>query len=193
MLISNIREYYKRYLSPVKGDNVRNSHGIDHCDDVYNLMILLNDKLKYGYSKSVIALAAYTHDLYSDTKNRSNHHKLAYEHVINRNDDILKTINSETLSLIANAVLEHRASYTGEFSSNLSRLISAADRGLPDYDLHYNRSLVYNDGNHKEVVDHLVDKFGRDGYATKKYPDFYIEMFKEELEIFFKKIDNVNL
>lgn len=184
-----IREYYKRFLLPISGDNIRNSHGVDHCDDVFNLMIKLNDKLSYGYSEEIIAFAAYIHDMYSDAENRKIHHILAHTYVLNRVDDLLKELSEDDLYLIANAVLEHRASYKGEFSSNLSTLISAADRGVPDYDSHYNRSLVYNDGDHKEVIEHLVDKFGRDGYATKKYPKFYSDMFKEELEEFWNRLD----
>ncbi len=189
MKVKEIREYYKQFLLPVDSDSVRNSHGVDHCDDVFNLMIKLNKKLGYGYSNEIIAFAAYIHDLYSDSTNRTIHHILAHTYVLNRVDDLLKELSGHDLYLVADAVLEHRASYTGKFSSNLSALISAADRGLPDYDLHYNRSLVYNNGDHDGVIEHLKDKFSRGGYATKKYPDFYIEMFKEELEIFWSRID----
>ena len=187
--VKEIREYYKKFLLPKNGDNVRNSHGVDHCDDVFNLMKKLNKKLEYGYSEKIIAFAAYIHDIYSDAENRKIHHILAHTYVLNRVDDLLKELSEDDLYLIADAVLEHRASYKGEFSSNLSRLISAADRGVPDYDIYYNRSLIYNDGNHKDVIEHLVDKFGRDGYAVKKYPKFYSDMFKEELEEFWNRLD----
>ena len=93
-----------------------------------------------------------------------------------------KELNKKELKEVAFAVLQHRASFKGEFYSPLSEVISSADRGLPDLERVVKRSMKFNRGNAQSVYEHIKRKYGKSGYA--KYPDVYQKLFKEELAEF---------
>ncbi len=173
-----IREFFKVWY--VSNDA---AHQIEHADAVYDLALSLNKKMDYNLKEEHIALAAYAHDIRSDLEGRKYHNVLAHDMILERNSHIaaiFSDITDEDLHYIAKAVLEHRASYKGEYTSNLSLLISAADRGPIDYNIMYERSLKYNKGYHAGVLQHMKEKFGYGGYA--KYPKFYEEMMCEEIK-----------
>lgn len=182
---NNIRKYYgdKFYIS---NDD---AHGIEHADEVCDLMLKMNKELSLNLDKTIIILAAYIHDIYSDDEGRAIHHQLANSYVLGIKDKILNYLSRDSKVTIANAVKEHRASYKGEFSSVLSELLSSADRGYPNFQNIYNRALKYAKGNEEQTKLHLIDKFGREGYAN--FPDMYKNFFKDELELLYKEIDNL--
>jgi hypothetical protein len=180
-----VREFFKEFY--LSNDD---AHQISHADDVCDLALTINKKLGDLYSEEYIILASYAHDIYSDELGRKNHHKLAYSYIMNTKSAIFETISDEGKGIIACAVFEHRASYTGDFTSKLSEIISAADRGVPNYKDIYNRALKYAKGDHNQTELHMIDKYGRNGYA--KYPDAYIKIFKEELEELYTIIDSLN-
>ncbi len=176
-----VRDYYQPYY-----ENGDEAHLIGHADDVCDLALKLN---KICDEKLVI-LASYLHDTYN-AQERKIHDKLAYAYVLNRDDKFLMELSEEELLLVAHAVLEHRASFKGEFFSTLSEIISSADRGLPDLDFIVVRSMKFNHGNAKDVYDHIHDKYGTKGYA--KYPKVYQRIFKEELNSFKKLADELTV
>jgi hypothetical protein len=172
-----IRNNYKIYYKD--GDE---AHLIDHADAVCDLALHIN---KHCDEKLVI-LASYLHDMFNAT-NRLIHNELAYNYVLKAEDSFLKELSKEELLKVAHAVLEHRASFKGEFYSSLSEIISSADRGLPDLDFIVVRSMKFNNGNADDVHVHIKDKYGSKGYA--KYPEVYKAMFREELEAFKRDAD----
>ena len=167
-----VRNYYKPYYK--NGDE---AHLIGHADDVCDLALKLN---KICDEKLVI-LASYIHDMFN-SQERSIHDKLAYEYVLQSDDTFLEELSEEENLQVAHAVLEHRASFKGEFYSTLSEIISSADRGLPDLDFIVVRSMKFNQENAHGVYEHISSKYGANGYA--KYPATYRKIFKEELAEF---------
>jgi len=178
----DIREFFKEWY-----ESNDSAHQIDHADSVCDLALLLNDRMSYGIIEEHIILAAYAHDIRSDLEGRKNPNVLAHDMIISHKLAIFDTISEQAIYLIAKAVLEHRGSYKGDYTSNLSLLISAADRGPIDYDIMYERSLVYNKGDHEGVRQHMKEKFGRTGYA--KYPEFYKKMMLKEIEELYVRIE----
>ena len=176
-----VREFYKPFYA--NGDK---AHLIDHADDVCELALEINRE----YSEKLVILASYLHDIFNAT-DRKKHNILAFEYVKNRSDKFLKELNNKELELVAHAVLEHRASFKGEFFSKLSAVISSADRGRPDVAQTVIRSMRYNNANAQDVYEHMVDKYGSNGYA--KYPKVYREIFEKELEEFKKEVDNISV
>jgi len=177
----NVREFYKPFYA--NGDK---AHLIDHANDVCELALEINKE----FDKKLVILASYIHDIFNAT-NRKMHNSLAYEYVIDRSDDFLKALSDRELELVAYAVLEHRASFKGEFFSKLSAIISSADRGRPDVPQTVIRSMRYNSANAQDVYEHMIDKYGSNGYA--KYPDVYKEIFSKELQEFKKDIDSITV
>ena len=176
-----VRDFYKPFYT--NGDA---AHLIDHADDVCELALEINKE----FDEKLIILASYVHDIFNAT-DRKKHNFLAYDYVKSRADSFLQELKDEELELVAHAVLEHRASFKGEFFSKLSAIISSADRGLPDVEHTVIRSMRYNDANAQDVYEHMLDKYSTKGYA--KYPTIYQEIFDKELESFKKEIDAITV
>ena len=176
-----VRTYYEPYYRD--GDE---AHLIDHADQVCALALKINKDL----DEKLIILASYIHDMYNAT-NRKIHNELAYEYVLKAQDEFLKILNPKALREVAHAVLEHRASFKGEFYSKLSALISSADRGEPKLEEVVIRSMKFNKANAVDVYEHIKDKYGVKGYA--KYPDVYLEVFKDELKVFQNRADKITV
>jgi len=183
ILLKQVSPFYQE----IEGDNIRNSHGLNHVKEVMHLALKMNAKLNLGISEELIITASLLHDVFSDSINRDKHHELGAEFVRKRKIPYLQKFNDEEIELIALAINEHRGSYKGEFSSLLSELISSADRGEPNLDKLIKRSLKFNGGNMKDVIHHMKDKFGKGGYA--KYPRIYRDYFKSELTELQNKIE----
>jgi hypothetical protein len=70
-----------------------------------------------------------------------------------------------------------------------------ADKGRPTLENYIPRSIRFNLGREpiedipRLVVEHLKEKFGRNGYAMKD-PE-YLEHYKEDLEILWDQIDEL--
>ena len=176
-----VRDFYKPFYA--NGDA---AHLIDHADSVCNLALEINKE----YSPKLVILASYIHDIFNAT-HRKKHNILAYEYVNSRKDELLKELSNKELDLVAHAVLEHRASFKGEFFSKLSAIISSADRGRPDVSETVIRSMRYNNANAQDVYEHMLDKYSSKGYA--KYPAVYQEIFNQELQAFKKEIDTISV
>ena len=167
------------------------AHQIDHADEVYETALKINKQFHLHQNMDDIALAVYLHDIFSNKNQRKLHHKLASDFVLQSKDDILKNISAERRRLIANAILEHRASFEGKYSSKLSELLAAADRGKPNLKKDLERSTKYHKGNTAEAIKHMKEKFGRYGYA--KYPEVYKKFYEKELEKRYRDIDALSI
>ena len=178
---NSVRDYYAHFYND--GDE---AHKIDHADDVCNLALKINKNL----DEKLIILASYIHDMFNAT-NRPTHNELAYAYVMRADDKFLKMLTQKELKEVAHAVLEHRASFKGEFYSELSELISSADRGEPDLEKVVVRSMKFNHGDAQDVYEHIKDKYGSKGYA--KYPDVYVKIFKDELRLFQERADKITV
>jgi len=190
-LRNEIREFYKKFYESNDG-----AHQIDHADEVCDLMLKMNTEMNLKIDDVLIYFAAYIHDIYSDQFGRAKHHKLAAEYVLTSDDAILDSLSNAAKETISNAVLEHRGSYTGKFSSILSELISSADRGYLDFDKMIQRSLKFHrkagmeeEVAMREVEKHMIEKFGRNGYA--KFPVLYLKYFGDSFEELYDKIENM--
>ena len=174
--MKTFREEVRKFYEPYYRDGDE-AHLIDHADDVCDLALKINQEC----DEKLVILASYLHDLFN-AQNRSIHNELAYEYVLKAEDKFLEQLNKKELKEVAFAVLQHRASFKGEFYSPLSEVISSADRGLPDLERVVKRSMKFNKGNAQGVYEHIKRKYGKSGYA--KYPDVYQKLFKEELAEF---------
>ena len=181
-------------LKPILESSYNNSigHGMDHVKNVMYRALYYNEILKLNLDKKEIILASLLHDMYSECS-RKTHHILGHEYVINSTHKVFEGIDRKR---VAEAILEHRASYTGEYSSLLSELISSADRGEPNLNDIVNRCYISTKEFHPEynvdeignaVKKHLSEKFTRNGYA--KYPNIYLKINQKKLDVFHDEVD----
>lgn len=158
------------------------AHRWEHFYDVYKAGVHIRDTLGLPYGDRLILLAAMFHDLFA--WRRANHHEMSYWFVKTTDYAPIVALSDEDRELLAMACREHRASFTGEFHSDFSELINAADLGMPNTETWLTRSIrcQLKDGTEGEFQraygaarDHLYEKFGPDGYV--RVPEMHRKCF----------------
>jgi hypothetical protein len=173
------------------------AHRIEHFSEVERCGHHINEVLDLGEKPKLIMLAAYFHDLFAWT--RVNHEILSCEFVTSSDYSVFNDLLKIERTSVAIACLHHRASFKGTFTWKLDALINSADRMFPSENIDglIHRSLVcsiHNVGRYKAVnatYEHVKEKFGSTGYA--RYPEMYVEVFKEELKQQQLRVDNLTL
>ena len=139
----------------------------------------------------VYVIAAY-HDIghYIDAKN---HEKVSAE-ILLADDRLREFFTQDQIEIMAQAVYDHRASMEGEPRSIYGKIVSSADRNTL-VEVPLKRTYAYRiDHNPEDTLEqiieesrkHIIDKFGKKGYATEK-------MYFEDLEYikFLEDISNL--
>lgn len=156
------------------------SHGWDgHVKHVVNNAVDINEKLGLGLRVELLMLAAAWHDVAQET-HRETHHLEGALQFIEAADRLAPSLSMWERYQVTWAIREHRASYTDDYSTMYSEVISAADRGKPDAQLIINRAWYHTQS--KGVVDdrecaiavaaHMREKFSSTGY--QRLPELYI-------------------
>lgn len=149
------------------------AHDFEHIKEVIGNAVMINSRYGKPYAEDIVIVAALYHDI-GNTVDRKNHHIESAKRVM-EDSELRKIYDYNTRYLISKACEEHRASYRGEFTSTLSKIINDADSmaGGRDIESMIERSLTYtrakniNDTQemiYEKVYGHLVEKFGREGY-----------------------------
>ena len=150
-------------------------HSYEHVFDVVQEASRLS-----GGDRNAI-LAAFMHDIACGI-NRDQHHQIGAQLA----EGLLEMYDIECdLDIVVKAVLEHRASWKGGYSSKVSEWVSAADRGVPNADKHLKRSYLYAKSklgkSHEQSVlhafEHIREKFLEN---TPEAPEWYYEYYREE-------------
>lgn len=170
-------------------------HRESHFKNVLDTGLFINRELTLGYDEKLIALVAYFHDLFSWSRN--NHHLLSAEWVRTTDHKLFASLSVVEREMVAQACAEHRASYKGEYSSGFSELMAAADRGMPNVDpkdlleraikFRLDRLGISREEAYPEALAHVVEKYGRGGYARR--PALYMRAFASRMEGLYKGIE----
>jgi hypothetical protein len=150
--------------------------------------------------RQAAVIGAGWHDAFADQ--RETHHQLAHDALMG---DVVGYaseygVTEEVIVLAARACLEHRASWKGGYTSRVSELVSAADRGKPtSLKRELVRAMKYGmDKLGRDEVEakinacaHMHEKYGRNGYAV--YPVLYRKFYGEELEDLWCQIDRLGI
>ncbi len=187
------------YATPYYQNN-DNGHQIDHAISVLDNALQFKRKLNLVIPDREIVAAAIMHDIQLYL-GRTDHHYNGWLFVSKADYPGRTSFSTSAGERIELAVFQHRASYDGAFTSELSSLISSADRGIPstikelldrmlicktDWARRHNK-LLSSDEIMVESVNHLKEKFGSCGYS--RYPDIYRKMFNNQLTTRAKLID----
>lgn len=203
------KQYFKMW---VKNDP---AHQQEHFEEVFKTGVYINKQLKLGYSEYATLASAYFIDIFA--WDRELHHVRSSVFVRENNDaifiELLNTIkedmrgakgwntSEEVRTRIAESCSEHRASYTGRFSTPFSEFVSAADREWPEtVEKIFLRAYVFAKARNPHLVkadwvklsfEHVHEKFSRNGY--QRLPEMYMRTFKKEMDKRYKDIDNFTL
>lgn len=206
MQINNdLQQYIEENIFPSYKKNDL-GHNLDHIKYVINRSLSFAQKVNDINYDMVYTIAAY-HDIghYIDAKN---HEKVSAEMLL-ADKNLRRFFTEDEIKIMSEAVYDHRASLEGEPRSIYGKIVSSADRNTL-VDVPLKRTYAYRvehnpNDNLDEIIEesrqHIINKFGKKGYATEKmyfedldYKKFLkdISFFTENKEEFRKRFMEVN-
>ncbi len=185
-----LQKHIEENIFPVYKNNDL-GHNLEHIKYVIDRSLKFANEIEEINYDMVYTIAAY-HDIghYIDSKN---HEKISAEMLIN--DKYLRNFfNEEEIKTMANAIHDHRASLKGEPRSIYGKIVSSADRNTL-IDVILKRTYAYRiehnphctlDEIIEESRQHIINKFGKKGYASEKmyFEDLDYKKFLEDISSF---------
>lgn len=171
-----INEELKKYIEEVvfksyeKNDD---AHNLEHIKYVIDRSFMFASKVPDVNLEMVYVIAAY-HDIghYIDAKN---HEKVSGEMLL-KDQNLRRFFSEEEIKTMSEAVCDHRASSKSEPRSIYGKIVSSADRNVL-IEVPLKRTYSYRKAHNQtstldEIIEesrlHLLDKYGKEGYATSK-------------------------
>ena len=166
-------------------------HNLEHIKYVVNRSLRFANEVDDINYDMVYTIAAY-HDIghYIDAKN---HEKVSAEMLL-ADENLRKFFTEDEIKIMSEAVYDHRASLEGEPRSVYGKIVSSADRNtLVEVPLKrtYAYRVAHNPNDSLEDIieesrQHVINKFGKKGYATEKmyFEDSDYKKFLEEISTF---------
>lgn len=162
-------EYIEKKIFPLYDRN-EFAHGINHIKTVIRRSLELADGYDVDFN-IVYTVAAY-HDLghFIDRKR----HEIISAEMFMKDENIKRWFADEQRMVIKEAIEDHRASCNHVPRTIYGKIVSTADRTIVDMDNTIKRSYTYGKKNYigfseeeqfERVYEHLVEKYGENGYA----------------------------
>ncbi len=191
VIIMKINNDLKKYIEDVifkEYDKNDFGHGIDHIKYVIDRSFKFASTVPDINYDMVYTIAAY-HDIghHIDAKN---HEKVSAE-ILMEDNNLKSFFTEKEIKIMSEAVYDHRASMDGEPRSIYGKIVSSADRNVL-VEIPLRRTYLYrkehnpNDSLEKimeESREHILNKFGKKGYATTKmyFEDLEYKKFLEDI------------
>ena len=195
MINKNLKSYIEGNIFPLYKKNDR-GHNLNHIKYVIDRSIKFASSLNDINYDMVYTIAAY-HDLghHIDAKN---HEKVSADLFL-KDDNMKEFFNEEERKIISEAISDHRASLQRKPRSIYGKIISSADRNTSIDDI-LKRAYSYHLKHHpnssiEEIIEeskqHIINKFGKKGYATKKmyFEDLEYKKYLEDISNLIDKKD----
>lgn len=188
-----IREELKKYIEEnifTSYDKNEDGHKLDHIMYVIDRSFMFACRVPDVNLEMVYVIAAY-HDIghYIDAEN---HEKVSGEMLL-KDKNLRKFFSEEEIKTMSEAVCDHRASSKNEPRSIYGKIVSSADRNvlveIPLKRTYSYRKVHSPNSTLDEIIEesrqHLLDKFGKKGYATTKmyFEDEDYKNFLEDITV----------
>ena len=188
MINEQLKEYIDKNIFPSYEKNDL-GHNLEHIRYVIkrSFKFVKENNLDVDYNM-VYVIAAY-HDIghYIDAKN----HEKVSAIMLLADDNLKQFFDEEQIKIMAEAVHDHRASMQEEPRSIYGKIVSSADRNTL-LEIPLKRTYAYRvkhkpnsslDEIIQESRQHIIDKFGKKGYATEKmyFEDLDYKKFLEDI------------
>lgn len=190
----NLRRYVETAVLTRYDQNNVGGHGREHIETVTERCFELMKEFSLNLDPNMVYAIASFHDL-GYRVDPDNHEEVSSAMFLA--DSTMSTFFSEVQrKVIAEAIVDHRASLEYEARSDYGKLVSSADREI-SVDNMLKRSILFQADKHKsenpttmQVIEYsykkLSSKYGKGGYAKmyyqdKKYLD-YLSRMQEILE-----------
>lgn len=187
MINKELKKYIEDIILPKYKENDK-GHGIDHINYVIKRSFNFAKQVEDINLDMVFTIAAY-HDI-GHSINPKKHEELSAK-MLFEDQELGNFFTEEEIIIMSEAVNDHRASLEYEPRSIYGKIVSSADRNT-DLDAPFRRTYEYriknsSDASLKDIMDesynHLVNKFGKKGYAVEKmyFDDSEYNKFLEDL------------
>ncbi len=169
-----LQAYVETEILP-RYDAFDKAHQRGHAEMVINQSLQLAEQLGVDENMAY-AIAAY-HDT-GLTEGRELHHKVSAQ--IIRNDKRLRQwFTEEQIEVMADAAEDHRASNEQPPRTIYGRIVAEADRFIDPEDIirrtvqfgHDHYPTLSREEHYERMVQHLHEKYGRNGYLRLWFPD----------------------
>lgn len=188
-----IREELKKYIENnifTSYEKNEDGHKLDHILYVIDRSFMFASRVPDINLEMVYVIAAY-HDIghYIDAEN---HEKVSGEMLL-KDKNLRRFFNDEEIKVMSEAVCDHRASSKSEPRSIYGKIVSSADRNVL-IEIPLKRTYSYRkehspNSTLDEIIEesrqHLLNKFGKKGYATTKmyFEDEDYKKFLEDITV----------
>lgn len=189
MIREELRKYIEKNIFTSYEKN-EEGHKLDHIMYVIDRSFMFASRVPDINLEMVYVIAAY-HDIghYIDAEN---HEKVSGEMVL-KDKNLKKFFSDEEIKVMSEAVCDHRASSKSEPRSIYGKIVSSADRNVL-IEIPLKRTYSYRrthspNSTLDEIIEesrqHLLDKFGKKGYATTKmyFEDEDYKKFLEDITV----------
>lgn len=186
---TELKKYIEENIFPEYNKNDC-GHGIEHIKYVINRSLKFADEVDNIDYDMVYTIAAY-HDIahHIDAK----HHEELGAKILIEDNNLRKFFTVDEIKTMSEAVYDHRASLEGEPRSIYGKIVSSADRNTL-VNVPLKRTYLYRvEHNPNDTLDkiieesrqHIIDKFGKKGYATEKmyFEDLDYKKFLEDISV----------
>lgn len=183
--------YVEDKVLPLYDTNI-GGHGRDHILTVIMRSFEIKKEFDLSLKNKLILIIAAYHDI-GYKKDPDNHEQVSSEMFL-ADKEIQKFLEPDEVQIVAEAIVDHRASLEYEARSEYGKLVSSADRETSVENM-LKRSFLYQADKHaaenptiEQVIEYsfkkLTKKFGKDGYAKMYFPDKkYTEYLKKMQEL----------
>lgn len=182
-----LEKYIKDKILPRYNDNDK-GHGIDHVMYVIDRSFRFAKNIDNINLNMVYTVAAY-HDV-GHSIDVKRHEEISAQILLD-DKELRKYFTEEEIRIMSDAVNDHRASLEYEPRSIYGKIVSSADRNtkieVPFKRTYEYRKKHFGNMSLKQIIDesyqHLLNKFGEEGYANEKiyFEDIEYKNFLEEL------------
>ena len=191
-----LKDYIEKNIFPSYKKNDL-GHNLDHIKYVIKRSLNFANVIDDINYDMVYTIAAY-HDIghYIDAKN---HEKVSSDMLL-ADKKLKEFFSEEEISIMADAVYDHRASMDGDPRSIYGKIVSSADRNTL-VEVPLKRTYAYriehnSDDSLDDIIEesrqHIINKFGKKGYATEKmfFEDLEYKKFLEDISVLAEDKDN---
>lgn len=186
-------KYVESNIMPQYINNNYGGHGWEHIQDVINRSFELMEKFNLDINPNMVYVIAVYHDI-GYKQDPDNHEQVSSEMFL-QDKNIHKFFNEEEIKIIAEAIVDHRASLEYEARSTYGKLVSSADRAI-DVDSMLKRSIAFQSEKHKtenpsvqDIIEYsykkLSSKYGNGGYAKMYFPDDKYQEYLDKMNKLF--------
>lgn len=193
MVNNKLKKYIEDNIKTQYEKNNYGGHGWDHISVVLNRCFELIEIFNLELNKDMVYTIAAFHDI-GYRQDPDNHEQVSSEMFL-VDEFMMEYFDDEQRKIIAEAIVDHRASLEYEARSDYGKLVSSADREISVVKM-VDRSVRFQAEKHSDenpTIDQVIEysfkklssKYGKGGYAKMYFADDKYKKYLETMQSMF--------